>query len=107
MEDLAGFVSLVVSCLNVQARKDTAWFLIMKLTWALHLSENPQMVRHFFQVELRKNSIHQIKALCFTHESSRQIGQACIKHGLRMGPNGLTHGRHLRQLILAEKRHLA
>ena len=55
----------MVSCLNDQARKVTARFLIMKLTWALPLSENPQMDRHFFQVELQKNSIHQIKALCF------------------------------------------
>jgi hypothetical protein len=52
----------MVSCLNVQARKITAQFSIMKLTWALPLSENPQMHPHFFQVELQKNSIHQIKA---------------------------------------------
>jgi hypothetical protein len=53
----------MVSCLNVQARKITAQSKIMNVTWALPLSENPQMGRHFFQVELQKDSIHQIEAL--------------------------------------------
>jgi hypothetical protein len=69
----------MVSCLNVQARKITARFSIMKLTWALPLSENPQMHPHFFQVELQKNSIHQIKATrLHTHEGSSAVGQVHI-----------------------------
>jgi hypothetical protein len=63
MEGLAELGSWMVSCLNVQARKITAQSKIMNVTWALPLSENPQMGRHFFQVELQKDSIHQIEAL--------------------------------------------
>jgi hypothetical protein len=73
----------MVSCLNVQARKITAQFLIMKLTRALPLSKNPQLGRHFFQVDLQKNSIHQIKALRFhAHKGGCEVGQACIKKRL-------------------------
>jgi hypothetical protein len=69
----------MVSCLNVQARKITARFLIMKLTWALPLSKKPQLGRHFFQVELQINSIHQIKAQrLHTHEGSSEVGQVHI-----------------------------
>jgi hypothetical protein len=69
----------MVSCLNVEARKITAQFLIMKPTWALPLSENPQVGRHFFQVELQINSIHQIKVLrLHTHEGSSEVGQVHI-----------------------------
>ena len=83
----------MVSCLNFQARKITAWFLIMKGAWSLPLSENPQLGRHFFQVELQKNSIHQIKALRFhPHEGGCEVGQVCIKRSLRMGQDSLTHG---------------
>lgn len=83
----------MVSCLNVQARKITARFLIMKATWAFPLSENPQMGHHFFQDKPQKNSIHQIEALRFhTHEGGCEVGQAGIKHGLGMGLDSLTHG---------------
>jgi len=90
----------MVSCLNVQARKITARFLIMKVTLALPLSTNPQLGRHFFQVDLQKNSIHQIKALRFhAHKGGCEVGQACIKNGLGTGLNDLTHERHPRLLL--------
>jgi hypothetical protein len=83
MEGLVGLGSWMVSCLNVQARKITARFSIMKLTWALPLSGNPQLGRHFFQVELQINSIHQIKVLrLHAHKGGCEVGQACIKKRL-------------------------
>jgi hypothetical protein len=42
------------SLLNFQARKITAWFFIMFFDPTLVLSENPNLTRQFFQVELKK-----------------------------------------------------